>query len=98
MSGPIGIIQFTAIMAKTGIRDLLSIIGLISVSLAIVNLLPIPIADGGQILLFGLEKLRGKPLSQKNQIIIQQVGIGLLIFLFMLITWNDILRIFSGRG
>jgi regulator of sigma E protease len=98
VSGPIGIIQFTAIMAKTGIRDLLSIIGLISVSLAIVNLLPIPIADGGQILLFGLEKLRGKPLSQKNQIIIQQVGIGLLIFLFILITWNDILRIFSGRG
>jgi regulator of sigma E protease len=98
VSGPIGIIQFTAIMAKTGIRDLLSIIGLISVSLAIVNLLPIPIADGGQILLFGLEKLRGKPLSQKNQIIIQQVGIGLLIFLFMLITWNDILRIFSGRN
>jgi regulator of sigma E protease len=98
VSGPIGIIQFTAIMAKTGIRDLLNIIGLISVSLAIVNLLPIPIADGGQILLFGLEKLRGKPLSQKNQIIIQQVGIGLLIFLFILITWNDVLRIFSGRG
>ena len=68
------------------------IIGFISVNLGIVNLLPIPIADGGQILLFGLEKVRGRPLSQKKQIIIQQVGIGLLIFLFILITWNDVLR------
>ena len=92
VSGPIGIIQFTAIMAKTSIGDLLRFIGLISVSLAFVNLLPIPIADGGQILLFALEKVRGKPLSQKKQIIIQQVGIGLVILLFILVMWNDVLR------
>jgi len=98
ISGPVGIIQITASVVKTGASGMLYIIGFISVNLAIVNLLPIPIADGGQILLFGLEKLRGKPLSQRKQIIIQQVGIGLLIFLFMLITWNDVLRIFSGRG
>ena len=98
ISGPVGIIQFTASAAKTGANGMLYIIGLISINLAIVNLLPIPIADGGQILIFGLEKLRGKPLSQKKLIIIQQVGIGLLILLFMLITWNDILRLFSGRG
>jgi regulator of sigma E protease len=92
ISGPVGIIQITATVAKTGVNGLLYIIGFISVNLGIVNLLPIPIADGGQILLFGLEKVRGRPLSQKKQIIIQQVGIGLLIFLFILITWNDVLR------
>jgi regulator of sigma E protease len=98
VSGPLGIIQFTASAAQTGARGMLYIIGLISVNLVIVNLLPIPIADGGQILLFVFEKLRGKPLSQKKQIIIQQVGIGLLILLFVLITWNDVLRLLSGRG
>ena len=93
VGGPIAIIQIMAIGAKTGASGLLYIIGFISVNLAIVNLLPIPILDGGQILIFALEKLRGKPLSQKKQIIIQQVGIGLLIFLFILIMGNDVLRI-----
>ncbi len=90
LSGPVGIVKITATVARSSISGLLYIVAFISVNLAIVNLLPIPIADGGQIILFLLEKARGKPLSQKKQLIIQQVSIGLLIFLFVLITWNDI--------
>ena len=61
-----------------------------------INLLSIPVADGGLILFFTFEKIRGKPLSLRKQIVIQQVGIWLLIFLFILVTWNDILRWFRG--
>jgi regulator of sigma E protease len=77
-----------------GLRSLLFFIGFISVNLAIVNLLPIPIADGGQILFFTLEKLRGRPLSIRNQMIIQQVSIVLLAGLFLYITFYDLLRVF----
>ena len=94
LSGPVGIVNITAQVAKGGIRGLLFITAFISINLGIVNLLPIPIADGGQILAFTLEGIRGKPLSLKKQLIIQQVGIVLLILLFVYVTWNDILRFF----
>lgn len=92
LSGPVGIVNITARVAKGGIRGLLFITAFISINLGIVNLLPIPIADGGQILFFMFEKVRGKPLSVKKQLIIQQVGIALLIAFFVYITYNDILR------
>ena len=93
ISGPVGIVQITTAVAMTSFRGFLFLLGFISVNLAIINLLPIPVADGGLILFFTFEKLRGKPLSLKKQIVIQQVGIWLLIFLFILVTWNDVLRI-----
>ncbi|MCZ6676564.1 MAG: site-2 protease family protein, partial [Candidatus Poribacteria bacterium] len=94
LSGPIGIVYITARIAQVGFGKLLIFVGFISVNLGIVNLLPIPIADGGQILFFTLEKFRGKPLSVRKQVIIQQVSIVLLIGLFLYITGNDILRFF----
>ena len=81
-------------VVEFGLRSLLFFIGFISVNLAIVNLLPIPIADGGQVLFFTLEKLRGRPLSIRNQMIIQQVSIVLLAGLFLYITFYDLLRVF----
>jgi len=92
MSGPVGIVGVTARVAQNGIRGLLFFSAFISINLGIINLLPIPIADGGQILFFLFEKLRGKPLSEKKQLIIQQVSIVLLILFFVYITWNDILK------
>lgn len=95
ISGPVGIMQITAEVVQTSsINGLLFLIGFISINLAIINLLPIPVADGGLILFFTLEKIRGKPLSLKKQVVIQQVGIWLLIFFFILVTWNDVLRWF----
>ncbi len=94
LTGPIGIVDTTRRVVEFGLRSLLFFVGFISVNLAIVNLLPIPIADGGQILFFALEKLRGRPLSIRKQIIIQQVSIVLLAGLFLYITFYDILRVF----
>ena len=92
VSGPVGIVGITARVAKSGIKGLLFLTAFISINLGIVNLLPIPIADGGQIVFFILEKIRGKPLSMKKQVIIQQVSIVLLILFFVYITYNDILK------
>lgn len=94
LTGPIGIVDATRRVVEFGLRSLLFFVGFISVNLAIVNLLPIPIADGGQILFFTLEKLRGRPLSLRKQIMIQQVSIVLLAGLFLYITFYDILRVF----
>ena len=94
LTGPIGIVDATRRVVEFGLRSLLFFVGFISVNLAIVNLLPIPIADGGQILFFTLEKLRGRPLSIRNQMIIQQVSIVLLAGLFLYITFYDLLRVF----
>jgi len=93
LSGPIGIVDITRKVFRIGFTSFLFFVGFISVNLAIINLLPIPIADGGLILFFVLEKLRGKPLSLRRQILIQQVSIVLIIGLFLYITWFDILRV-----
>ena len=93
LSGPIGIVDITRKVVQIGFTSFLFFVGFISVHLAIINLLPIPIADGGLILFFVLEKLRGKPLSLRRQILIQQVSIVLIIGLFLYITWFDILRV-----
>ena len=95
LTGPIGIVDATRRVVEFGLRSLLFFVGFISVNLAIVNLLPIPIADGGQILFFTLEKLRGRPLSIRKQTIIQQVSIVLLAGLFLYITVYDLLRVFN---
>ena len=94
LTGPIGIVDTTRRVIEFGVRSLLFFVGFISVNLAIVNLLPIPIADGGQILFFTLEKLRGRPLSIRKQMIIQQVSIVLLAGLFLYITFYDLVRVF----
>jgi regulator of sigma E protease len=95
LSGPLGIVSITARVAQVGFSELLLFIGFLSVNLGIVNLLPIPIADGGQILFFIIEKLRGKPLSVRKQVIIQQVSIVIIIGLFLYITFHDVLRVFA---
>ena len=91
LAGPIGIVSATAETARLGLRGLLYFVAFISINLAIVNLLPIPIADGGQMLFFALEKLRGKPLSVRKQMLILQISVGFIIGLFLYISWYDIL-------
>lgn len=94
LAGPIGIVQLSVTATKVGgIMGLLSFMALVSVNLCIVNLLPIPIADGGLVVLLGIESLYGKPLSVKKQVIIQQVGIWFVILLFLMVTGNDIMRL-----
>ena len=92
VAGPIGIFSMTSQAAKIGMTALLGLMAMISINLAVVNLLPFPILDGGHILFLGLEKLRGKPLSKKTQEIITQIAFYMIITLFILLSYNDLLR------
>ena len=90
LAGPIGIASATnSMFSRLGLSSVIFFIGFISINLAIVNLLPIPIADGGHLLFFAVEKIRGKPMPRKAQEIVQQVTVVLLIAFFLYVTWFD---------
>lgn len=92
VTGPIGIFHITAQMSRMGFVYFLHILGVISASLAIFNLLPIPVLDGGHIFFLAIEKIRGKPLSLKAQEVIARLGMSLLILAALLVFYNDLLR------
>jgi regulator of sigma E protease len=92
ITGPVGIFYITGQAAKLGIRYLLQLMAVLSASLAIFNVLPVPVLDGGHLLFLGIEKLRRKPLSYKAQENITQVGLYLLIFLMVFVFYNDFMR------
>ena len=92
MMGPVGISE---VIAKTdGIREFFQMMALISLSLGITNLLPIPALDGGKLLILLIEGIRRKPLKQETEINIQLLGFSILIALSLYVSYNDILRIF----
>jgi regulator of sigma E protease len=82
--------------AQAGLVNLLFFIGLISINLAILNILPIPVLDGGHLLFFFLEVIFRRPLSLRVREVAQQVGLFLLIMLMILVFYNDITRVFFG--
>jgi regulator of sigma E protease len=89
VSGPVGIANFAAISFLEGWDTFLNFLALISISLGILNLLPVPVLDGGQIVYQLAEGLLGKPLPERVQIIGQQIGIVLLVLLMSLAFYND---------
>ena len=92
MMGPVGISE---VVAKTnGFREFFEMMALISLSLGVTNLLPIPALDGGKLLILLIEAIRRKPLKQETEMNIQLIGFAILITIFLLVTYNDILRIF----
>jgi regulator of sigma E protease len=95
LSGPLSIAEFAGDSAEAGVASFLSFLVLISLSLGFLNLLPIPILDGGQIVFQLVEWLKGSPLSERAQALGQQVGIALLIVLMGVALYNDIARQFS---
>jgi regulator of sigma E protease len=95
ISGPINIAQFAGESAKRGLDEFLSMLALISISLGVLNLLPIPVLDGGQIVYQTAEAIKGSPLSERTQIIGQQFGILALILLMSFAFYNDIARILN---
>ena len=92
IGGPILIAQMAGEVAQRGLVDLLSFTALLSINLAILNLLPIPILDGGHLLFSLIEWLRGKPVSLRKREIAQQVGMVLLVGLMVFAFYNDIFR------
>lgn len=93
LAGPIGIIQVSYYMAREGAGDFLWLLALISINLAILNLLPIPVLDGGTIIFCFIERIKGSPVSIKAQVISQYAGIFILLLLVALTFINDIQRI-----
>jgi regulator of sigma E protease len=92
LSGPISIAEYTGVAARQGGMAFLNWLALISISIGIFNLLPIPMLDGGQILYQLVELLKGSPVSERIQLISQQIGVAMLLMLLSLTLYNDIAR------
>ncbi len=94
LSGPVGIYKATETVAQYGVYNLMNWAAVLSINLGIMNLLPLPALDGGRLLFFGIEALRGKPVDRQKEGLVHFVGIVLLMILMVVVTWNDIQRFF----
>jgi regulator of sigma E protease len=92
ISGVVSIAEFAGISASLGITAYMAFLAIISVSLGILNLLPVPLLDGGQVVYQAVEAIKGSPISERTQLFGQQVGIALLVVLMSLAFYNDISR------
>ena len=95
LSGPISIAQYAGQSAEMGLVYFLKFLGLISVSLGVLNLLPIPVLDGGHLLFFVIEAIKGSPVSERVQMFFQQIGILVLMSLMFFAVFLDIERLFQ---
>lgn len=95
LSGPISIAQYAGQSADMGLGAFLRFLGLVSVSLGVLNLLPIPVLDGGHLLFFAIEAVKGSPVSERAQAFFQQLGILLLMSLMALAMFVDIGKLFQ---
>jgi regulator of sigma E protease len=92
ISGVVSIAEFAGISASLGATAYMAFLAIISVSLGVLNLLPVPLLDGGQIVYQAVEAVKGSPLSERTQLFGQQIGIALLVVLMSLAFYNDISR------
>lgn len=101
LGGPIRIAEVSGQVAKVGPEALMNLIAVISVSIGLINLFPIPLLDGGHLLFYAIEALRRKPLSERTQEIGFRIGLALVLMLMVFATWNDlpiVRRWFIGNG
>ncbi|WP_066193766.1 RIP metalloprotease RseP [Gracilibacillus timonensis] len=94
LSGPVGIYDATDQVVQTGFLNFLTWTAALSVNLGIMNLLPLPALDGGRLLFVGVEAIRGKPIDPQKEGIVHFIGFALLMVLMLVVTWNDIQRLF----
>jgi regulator of sigma E protease len=95
LTGPITIADYAGQTARIGVISYLSFIAFISISLGVMNLLPIPVLDGGHLLYYSVEVLTGRPVSERVVGIAQRLGIGLLVSLMVLAVFNDLTRLLT---
>ena len=93
LSGPISIARYAGSSMESGVVPFLSFLGLVSVSLGVLNLLPVPILDGGHLFYYLLEWVRGEPLSESAMVVGQRIGIAFILGLMSLALYNDLLRL-----
>jgi len=97
IGGPIMIVQMAGEQASRGALSFFIFMAIININLGILNLLPIPILDGGHLLFLGIEGIRGKPLNEKIMSVSQKVGLALILTLMVIVIYNDVLRIITGK-
>ncbi len=97
LGGPIMIFDIAKRSAEAGPLNFFAFMALISVNLGVLNLLPIPILDGGHLIMFLIERLRGRPLSERTIAIAQKIGLAFIIMLAVLAFYNDIMRLIKGQ-
>ncbi|MEM1261861.1 MAG: RIP metalloprotease RseP [Pseudomonadota bacterium] len=95
LSGPVSIAQFAGQAAERGVQEYVRFLAVISISLGLLNLFPVPMLDGGQIVYQSIEWLKGSPLSERAQLIGQQLGVVMLLGVMVFATYNDLLRLFG---
>jgi regulator of sigma E protease len=93
VAGPIGVAQMAGEVAQLGLIPLLQFAAFLSINLGLINLLPVPMLDGGHLVTLVVEGLRGKPLEKKHMQFIQMIGFALLMLLFLVATFKDISRL-----
>lgn len=93
ISGPIGIAQYAKRSAVAGLSQFLAFLALISLSLGVLNLLPIPVLDGGHLLFYLVEMFKGSPVSEQTEMLGQRVGLALIMALMVLAIYNDLVRL-----
>jgi regulator of sigma E protease len=96
LSGPITIADYAGQTAQLGLVPYLSFLALISISLGVLNLLPVPMLDGGHLMYYMVEFIKGSPVSERTMAVGQQIGIAILLTLMAFAFYNDINRLFSG--
>lgn len=93
VAGPVGIIKITAQAGALGLVYLLQLLAMISLNLAVINILPFPALDGGRLLFLGIEKIKGSPLNHKFEKIVNGIGFAILLLLMVVITVKDIIKL-----
>lgn len=94
VAGPIGIASLTGEAYRLGLAYLLNLVAVLSINLAILNILPFPALDGGRLILLAVEKIKGSPVNHKIENAINAAGFVLLLTLMLFVTWQDLARIF----
>ena len=90
LGGPIRVAQVSGQVATLGIVALINLAAILSVSIGLINLLPVPMLDGGHLVFYGIEAVRGRPLSERSQEIGFRIGLSLVVMLMIFATFNDI--------
>ena len=94
LSGPVGIFNVVSVYSKAGFSNIVSLLCLICINVGFINFLPLPAFDGGHILFIIIEKIKGSRVNPKVENIIHNIGFILLMILMVLVTYNDIIRLF----
>ncbi|MDP6706123.1 MAG: site-2 protease family protein, partial [Alphaproteobacteria bacterium] len=93
LGGPLRIAHYSGQAARVGIEQLIMLSVLLSLNLGIINLLPVPVLDGGHLLLYAFEAVRGRPLTERMQEYAFRFGLAMILTLAIFVTWNDLVQL-----